>query len=251
MHERPVYVTHPSFIVVHRNIVQQPRSEVMTEASGNGVATLDAQETKKQRKKQAKREARAMLKLEQARQDVQKAEQKVAKAQASLEAARTRLRNSETKVEQMQQVEVHAPQQESEVATSPANLHGQEEHYQPETDSSNDGESSSNMETSAPAAGATPDTGAWSYVVGSSYAETTAPTDEPSREAPQEQESSSSQADPFFISEEDEASTGKEREAAQFAKSTALRGSPNLYRCERKAAANTSPAPVGSTSIAA
>ena len=33
----------------------------MTEASDNGVATLDPQETKKQRKKQAKREAKAML----------------------------------------------------------------------------------------------------------------------------------------------------------------------------------------------
>src|SRR6266567_3628095 len=90
MYKRLVYVTHQSFIVVHSNIAQQSRSEVMTEASGNGVATLDAQETKKQRKKQAKREAKVMLKLERSREDVERAEQKVAKAQTRLEAARTR-----------------------------------------------------------------------------------------------------------------------------------------------------------------
>ena len=186
----------------------------MTQASGNGVTTLDPQETKKQRKKQARREAKAMLKLEQARQDVEKAEQKVAKAQARLEAARTQLRNTEAKVEQMQQAEVHAPQQESEVAAAPASLDGQEEHYQPETGSSNADESSSNMETSTPATGATPDTGAWSSVVSSSNAETSAPTDEPSGETPQEQDSSSSQADAFFVSEEDETSTGQKGETA-------------------------------------
>src|SRR6266852_5546690 len=138
MYERFVYVTHLSFIVVHSNIAQQPRSEVMTEASGNGVATLDAQETKKQRKKQAKREAKAMLKLERSREDVEKAEQKVAKAQARLETARTRLRNTEAKVEQMEQasqIEVHTPQQESEATAAPANLDGQEEHHQPEASS--------------------------------------------------------------------------------------------------------------------
>jgi hypothetical protein len=184
----------------------------MTQASGNGATTLDPQETKKQRKKQAKREAKAMLKLEQARQGVEKAEQKVAKAQARLEAARTQLRNTEAKVEQMQQAEVHAPQQESEVTAAPASLDGQEEHYQPETGSSNVGESSSDTETSTPAAEAAPDTGTWADIAGSSYAETPAPTEEPSGEAPQEQERSSSQADPIFISEEDEASTGQEEE---------------------------------------
>jgi len=156
----------------------------MTQASGNGVTTLDPQATKKQRKKQAKREAKAMLKLEQARQDVEKAEQKVAKAQSNLEAARARLRNTETKVEQMQQGEVHAPQQESEVTAAPASLDGQEEHYQPEIGSSGTDESRSSMETSTPATGATPDTGTRSSEDSSSYAESSTPTDEPSQGTP-------------------------------------------------------------------
>ena len=58
--------------------------------------------TKKQRKKQAKREAKTMLKLEQSRKDVEKAEQKVARAQAQLEASRTRLRNLEAEIEKIQ-----------------------------------------------------------------------------------------------------------------------------------------------------
>lgn len=51
--------------------------------------------TRKQRKKLAKREAKLMLALEQARGQVQKAEQKVTKAQAKLEKRSTRLHKLE------------------------------------------------------------------------------------------------------------------------------------------------------------
>ena len=60
--------------------------------------TASPNDTKKQRKKQAKREAKAMLRLETARKDVHKSEQRVAKAQAQLEASRTRLHNLETEM---------------------------------------------------------------------------------------------------------------------------------------------------------
>ncbi len=50
------------------------------------------------RKKQAKREAKLMLKIEQAKKDVQKAEQRVARAQATLEGSRTQLRDLEQKL---------------------------------------------------------------------------------------------------------------------------------------------------------
>ncbi len=52
------------------------------------------------RKKLAKREAKVMLKVEQAKKDVQKAEQKAAKAQAKLEEMRTRLHNLEQALDQ-------------------------------------------------------------------------------------------------------------------------------------------------------
>jgi Gas vesicle synthesis protein GvpL/GvpF len=70
--------------------------------------------TKKQRKKQAKREAKTMLQLEQSRKDVQKAEQKVAKAQAQLEASRIRVRNLEAEIEEMR-----TPQNQADQAPQP------------------------------------------------------------------------------------------------------------------------------------
>jgi hypothetical protein len=50
----------------------------------------------KQRKKQAKREAKTMLALEQAKTKVQKAEQQVTNAQGKLEARLARLHQLET-----------------------------------------------------------------------------------------------------------------------------------------------------------
>ncbi len=63
--------------------------------------TSNADSGKKQRKEQAKREAKAMLKLEQAQQAVHKAEQKLAKTQAQLEARRTHLRDLEADLNNM------------------------------------------------------------------------------------------------------------------------------------------------------
>jgi chromosome segregation ATPase len=105
---------HRFFIVRHP--IQQLRAKKMTISVHDGAATTDAQETKKQRKKQARREAKLLLKLGQAKDDVQKAEQKVAKAQARLEACRTYLRDLEAKAQEM-----HAPQGEVLAEMSNAN----------------------------------------------------------------------------------------------------------------------------------
>ncbi len=83
----------------------------MVKVLNNEVAPSQGQ-GKKQRNKQAKREAKMMLKLEQARQNVEKAEQKVAKAQARLEARRTHLHTLEN-----QMTEMRSAHQESEAST--------------------------------------------------------------------------------------------------------------------------------------
>src|SRR5581483_1453624 len=70
--------------------------------------------TKKLRKKQAKREAKMMLKVEQARKDVQKAEQKAAKAQTDLESTKTHLSKLEA-----QGQELSAPATSTVTATAP------------------------------------------------------------------------------------------------------------------------------------
>ncbi len=68
----------------------------------NTSQTADAQdEDKQQRKKQAKREAKLMLGLEDAKKDVRRAEQKFAKAQSNLEASRARLHELEEQLAQI------------------------------------------------------------------------------------------------------------------------------------------------------
>ena len=59
------------------------------------ITTSSLQETQKQRKKQAKREAKMRLMIEEARGDVRKAEQKMRQARLSHELATTRLRTLE------------------------------------------------------------------------------------------------------------------------------------------------------------
>lgn len=68
----------------------------------NTSQTDDAQDEDKQlRKKQAKREAKLMLGLEDAKKDVRRAEQKFAKAQSNLEASRVRLHELEGQLAQI------------------------------------------------------------------------------------------------------------------------------------------------------
>jgi hypothetical protein len=80
-------------------------------ASANSSSPVPTGDEQKKRKKQAKREAKVMLEVEEAKGDVQKAEKKVAKAQALLEARTAHLRSLEESLS-----EIRTPQEETEVS---------------------------------------------------------------------------------------------------------------------------------------
>lgn len=76
---------------------------------------ISPDEQKKQRKKLAKREARLMLQVEEARKDIKKSEQKAAKAQKRLDEYQQVLCNLELQLRQMRENQVGAAE---EVATT-------------------------------------------------------------------------------------------------------------------------------------
>jgi len=65
------------------------------------MTTSSLQETQKQQKKQAKREAKMRLMIEEARGDLRKAEQKMRQARLAHELATTRLRMLEEEYQNM------------------------------------------------------------------------------------------------------------------------------------------------------
>lgn len=75
----------------------------MAQTFSEGISTLPPQEIQKQRRKQAKRHTKMMLKVQQAKKDVQKAQMKIAKAQLDHEIATTRLRTFEEQLNQMRE----------------------------------------------------------------------------------------------------------------------------------------------------
>ena len=79
----------------------------MVQTTPDTVSTPSTEQPIKQRKKQAKREAKIMLAIEQVKTKVQKAEQKVARDQGKLEARQTRLHQLE---EQLSAVRTPAAQ---------------------------------------------------------------------------------------------------------------------------------------------
>ncbi len=82
-------------------------------ANVNSSAPVSEDETQKKRKKQARREAKAMLAVEDAKAAVQRAEKKLGKAQARLEARNARLRALEANLTELraslEEAEVSAP----------------------------------------------------------------------------------------------------------------------------------------------
>ena len=109
------------------------KEEISSSSNGN----------KKQRKKQARQEAKTMLKLEQAKKDEQKAEKRFAKAQAELEVRRTNTRNIEAKL-----AEGRNSQHKSEVDVSATGSDGQGE--QPGTEESSQGDTDNSAHISTP-----------------------------------------------------------------------------------------------------
>lgn len=80
-------------------------------ASANSSSSVATDNEQKMRKKQAKREAKLMLEIEEAKGNVQKAEKKVAKAQTELEARNAHLRTLEGNLNHMR-----TPSEETEVS---------------------------------------------------------------------------------------------------------------------------------------
>jgi len=74
---------------------------------------LQKDETKQQRKKQARQEAKTMLKIEQAKKGVKKAQKKVTRAQANFDESQAHLHNLEEKLQQ-----IRSPQEPQAEETS-------------------------------------------------------------------------------------------------------------------------------------
>ena len=83
--------------------------------SANSSSPVATDNEQKMRKKQAKREAKLMLEIEEAKGSVQKAEKKVAKAQTLLEARNAHLRTLEGDLNDMR-----TPSEETEVSAPDA-----------------------------------------------------------------------------------------------------------------------------------
>ena len=80
-------------------------------ANSNSSSAISTDQVQKQRKKQAKREAKAMLAVESAKVDAEKAERKLTKAQARLEARTERLHTLEASL-----AEIRSSQEGTEVS---------------------------------------------------------------------------------------------------------------------------------------
>jgi hypothetical protein len=98
-------------------------------ASDNTSSPVSTDEIQKQRKKQAKREAKAMLAVEEGKAAVQKAEKKLAKAQAQLEAQTARLHTLEADL-----AKLRASQEELEVSVPDMGFGHQTGQPEPEYD---------------------------------------------------------------------------------------------------------------------
>src|SRR5436305_13528101 len=89
----------------------------MVKTLNNQTVTSSPNGTKKQRKKQARQEAKAMLKLEQAKKNEQKAAQKATKAQAQLEAYRMQIHKIETRLAEIRTAHYDEPARDTQGAS--------------------------------------------------------------------------------------------------------------------------------------
>jgi hypothetical protein len=113
-------------------------------ANSNSSSPVSTGEAQKQRKKQAKREAKAMLAVERAKVVVEKAKQKLAKAQTRLEARSARLRTREANL-----AEIRSSHEVTEVSAPDSGFdqkQGQPEQTEETTSSNQSGASASDQE---------------------------------------------------------------------------------------------------------
>lgn len=93
--------------------------------------TSQKNEARRQRKKQARREAKIMLKIERAKKDVQKAQKKLTQAQSNLDADQTHLDDLEAKLQQLRTAQ-KSQAQEAPVAQEPQGSQAGEQLQAPE-----------------------------------------------------------------------------------------------------------------------
>jgi hypothetical protein len=79
-------------------------------------------EARRQRKKQAKQEARTMLKIERAKKDVKKAQKKVARAQSNFDESQTHLHDLEEKLQQIRSPQENQAEEAPTSQTTPGEL---------------------------------------------------------------------------------------------------------------------------------
>jgi len=89
----------------------------MVKTLNNQTVTSSPNGTKKQRKKQARQEAKAMLKLEQAKKNEQKAAKKATKAQAQLEAYRMQIHKIEARLAEIRTPHYDEPARDTQGAS--------------------------------------------------------------------------------------------------------------------------------------
>jgi len=105
------------------------KSDSKKASQKNGAKQQDGKnEAKKERKQQAKHDAKLMLKIEKAKKDVQKLQQKVIKAQAGLNEAQGHLHELETRMESQKVVALlppgHAEQSNGQAEQSSQTMNG-------------------------------------------------------------------------------------------------------------------------------
>ena len=119
----------------------------MVKTLNNQTVTSSPNGTKKQRKKQARQEAKAMLKLEQAKKNEQKAAKKATKAQAQLEAYRMQIHKIEARLAEIRTPHYDEPAQDTQGVSQNGQeiSQGSSEHYATMSHSS-DNETTSSSE---------------------------------------------------------------------------------------------------------
>jgi len=155
--------------------LQTSKSEVQCMAKTihqNPTSTDQTDGTTKQRKKQARREAKAMLAVEQARASVEKAQGKLAKVQQRLEARLARLHTLENKLSELRSSS-HAPNEN----IPQHGLNGQSEQTTAEQSIITSNESQVSADSSGPQAYSTSDKDE-AATAATSTANTPVPTDQ-------------------------------------------------------------------------
>jgi hypothetical protein len=98
------------------------RGNIMAKTATTEPDVSQKDEARRQRKKQAKQEAKTMLKIERAKKDVKKAQKKVARAQSNFDESQAYLHNLEEKLQQIRSPQEAQTEEAPLSQTSPVEL---------------------------------------------------------------------------------------------------------------------------------